>query len=51
MHRRGAASVSEPGPEFDVQTVPVSEAWGENTPLAIGEDAISTGDHVANGVG
>ena len=50
MHRRGAASVSELGPEFDVRTVPVLEGWGENIPLAIGEDAISPGDRVADGV-
>ena len=50
-HQCGAASVSEPDPEFDVRTVPVPEGWGENTPPAIGEEAIDTGDRVADGGG
>ena len=51
MHRRGAASVSEPGPEFDVQIAPVLEGRAESIPPAIGEDAIDTGDRVVNGRG
>jgi len=51
MHRRGAASVSEPDPEFDVQTAPVLEGWAENIPPAIGEDAIDSGDRVVDGGG
>ena len=49
-HRCGAASASESGPEFDVQTAPVLDGWAENIPPAVGEDAIDAGDRVADGV-